>query len=115
MIAASGGEEITETDAAKSILDGRHFPPVACVPALSRPRPAGWGITFPMLHRQSQMFTAFLRASDPPATRRLVRDVLEVGELADPLARHDPQGLDGLWAAFVDALESAADGLPLPT
>ena len=104
IIASSGGEGVSERDAVRAIREGRHLPPRSRIGVLERPRPAERGITHPMLHRQSQMFVSFLRASDPPAFRRLIRDVLSEGELRGPLIAHYGRDAPALWAEFVSGL-----------
>ena len=106
LVAGSGGEGVTETEAFQMILSGKHFIPEESS-GLFRPfQKAQNNLSGPAFHRQAKMFVSFLAEKDTVQFRLLIRDLQDGIPFADSYMRLAGEDIQSSWIQFVDSLLS---------
>jgi hypothetical protein len=74
-------------------------------------RAGSYGLSGPMLHRQSTMFLEYLRARDPEGFPGFLRRIQEERSFAAPFRDQFGGSVDELWQSFSASLrDEARDG-----
>lgn len=105
----SGGaavEEVSEADAAKAILEGKHLNPDTTGSFLFPKRWRAYGLTPHMFYRQSMMFVSFLRYLDEPKFRAFILAIENKGSFKDSFDSIFGFTVDSAWQQFVMKLDS---------
>jgi hypothetical protein len=107
-IADTGGEIITHQDALEAFASGNHFVPDAKGRFLFPRTAKHYGVSWPMLHRQSRMFVEYLR----DRAGGLFGDFVVAagkGERFDvAFLEHYGDSLDNVWNDFLESLDGGS-------
>jgi len=104
LVSGAGGEGISREEAVAAVLDGPALHPDSAGSLWSLQRAGSYGLTGPMLHRQSTMFLDFLRARDPGRFPAFLRRIQEERSFAGPFRDQFGGSVDELWGAFAASL-----------
>lgn len=108
----AGGEGVSRAAAARSILDGPSLNPDSTGSLWSLRRAGDYGLTGPMLHRQSAMFLMYLRDRAPVKCARFLEAVQAERTFAKPFRDHFGGSVAALWRGFAASLRAErADGI----
>lgn len=105
LVAGSGGEGVTETEAVQMILSGEHLIPEESS-GLFRPfQKAQNGLTGPAFHRQAKMFVSYLAEKDTVLFGLLIKDLQEGIPFADAYIHLTGEDIQSSWIQFIDSLK----------
>ena len=109
-VADTGGEIVSYQDALGAFATGHHFVPDTRGRFLLPRRASHYGISWPMLHRQSRMFVEYLRDRDEESFASFVV-LVGTGERFDAaFLEQFGESLEVVWDDFRDSLDGTPDG-----
>jgi len=108
VVVSSGGgaETVSEADAIKSILAGKHFVPNATGSFFFIKGPSSYGLEPHMFYRQSAMFVAYLKGLDETKFRTFMLDIEDGKSFADSFSAAFGISINNAWQQFVGQLKT---------
>ncbi len=110
-VADTGGEIISHQDALEAFASGHHFVPDARGRFLLPQTAKHYGISWPMLHRQSRMFVEYLHDRAGGSLGNLVVAVGKGERFDEAFQEHYGASLDNVWNDFLASLDGGSGSL----
>jgi len=107
-VADTGEERVSLRETLDAFAAGRHLVPDAGGSSLRPRRAEDYGLSWPLLHRQSRMFVEYLAARREAALPRFVAAVLRGAPFEAAFDEHFGGSLDTVWAGFLAAVQAEA-------
>jgi hypothetical protein len=107
-VAGTGGEIITHQDALAAFASGNHFVPDSKGRFLFPQTAKHYGISWPMLHRQSRMFVEYVHDRAGGSFRDFVVAVGKGERFDVAFLEHHGASLDNVWNDFLESLDSGS-------
>jgi hypothetical protein len=104
-VADTGGEIVSRQDALEAFASGNHLVPDARGRLLLPRTARHYGISWPMLHRQSRMFVEYLHDRAGGTFTDFVATVGSGERFDRAFRKHYGESLDGVWRDFLRSLE----------
>lgn len=105
-IADTGGEIVTHQDALETFASGKHFVPDAKGRCLFPLTAKHYGVSWPMLHRQSRMFVEYLHDRAGGSFAGFVVAVGKGERFDAAFLEHFGDSLANVWNDFLESLDS---------
>ncbi|HSG07331.1 MAG TPA: hypothetical protein VLA36_03170 [Longimicrobiales bacterium] len=112
LVSGAGGEGIPTEEAVRAIVRGPALRPDSTGNLWSLQRTGTYGLSGPMLHKQSRMFIEYLRDRDPAGFPAFLTMIQEKRTFAAPFREHFGGSVEDLWTGFVESLRT--DDTPDP-
>ena len=105
-VSGGGGTgKVTEREAAKAIISGKHFLPHENGGLFIRKTPSYWSLTPHMYYRQSMMFVSFLQLKDHTNFRKLVLEIQDGNGFADSYRNVYGNQVAEEWGVFLKIIK----------
>ncbi|MFZ6677097.1 hypothetical protein [Undibacterium sp. Tian12W] len=101
---AGASEFVTKPEAARMLLDGKHFDPAEVGSMLTNRTAPSYGLTTPMFYRQALMFVDFLKASNPTAFEKALHDIVSGKDFHDSFKSAYGASIVSYWPAFITSV-----------
>jgi len=108
-VADTGGEIVTHQDALEAFASGNHFVPDAKGRFLFPRTAKHYGISWPMLHRQSRMFVEYLHDRAGGSFEDFVAAVGKGKRFDVAFLEHYRDSLDNVWNDFLESLDGDSE------
>jgi hypothetical protein len=109
MIADTGGEIVSYQEALDAFARGPHLVSDAKGRFLFPKRAEDYGISWPMLHRQSRMFVEYLHDRNEELFKEFVVAVVNGVHFDVAFKNYFGDGLDNVWSEFLNSLENRSE------
>ncbi|MFZ6743460.1 hypothetical protein ACO0LC_09560 [Undibacterium sp. JH2W] len=103
---AGASEFVTKPEAARMLLDGKHFDPAEVGSMLVNRTAPSYKLTTPMFYRQALMFVDFLKASNPAAFDKALHDIVIGKDFHDSFKSAYGASIVSYWPAFIASITS---------
>ncbi|PXX43046.1 hypothetical protein [Undibacterium pigrum] len=108
---AGASEFVTMPEAARMLLDGKHFDPAEIGSIFANRTATAYKLTTPMFYREALMFVDFLKANNPAAFDKALHDIVIGKDFHESFEAAYGASIASYWPAFI---ASVAAITPMP-